>query len=176
MRRGCDGSRDCAYGCVVQGTPTSPANARGTLRHSRTTLRRGDGRPGSHRAGLGGHIGRLGKIPKRCKIGVAESENHDESQPRDTVRLPQVRFSNASAVAFPRARPPGVLSGDQVRGYSHCYPKATAVRHSRGGPRATSTMPQPTVTCAGHVAVAYFHATPTRLGAAPVCSFAVLCT
>ena len=56
----------------------------------------------------------MGKIPKRCKIGVAGSENHDESQPRDTVRLHQVRFSNASAVAFPRARPPGVLSGDQV--------------------------------------------------------------
>ena len=61
-----------------------------------------------------GNLGRLGKIPKRCKIGVAESENHDESQPRDTVRLPQVGFSNASAVAFPRARPPGVLSEDQV--------------------------------------------------------------
>ena len=61
-----------------------------------------------------GGLGRLGKIPKRCKIGVAGSENHDKSQPGDTVRLHQVRFSNASAVAFPRARPPGVLSEDQV--------------------------------------------------------------
>ena len=56
----------------------------------------------------------MGKIHKRCKIGVARSENHDESQPRDTVRLHQVRFSNASAVTFPRAPPPGVLSEDQV--------------------------------------------------------------
>ena len=133
MRRGCDGSRDCAYGCVVRGTPTSPANARGTLRHSRTTLRRGDGRPWSHRAGLG-ILGRPAKFQKRCKIGVAESENHDESQARDTVRLPQVGFSNASAAAFPRARPPGVLSEDQVTGGKIVAPSWHAWR-SRVGRR-----------------------------------------
>ena len=61
-----------------------------------------------------GALGRLGKIPKRGEIGLAGSENHDESQLRNTVRLPQVRFSNASAVAFPQAPPPGVLSEHQV--------------------------------------------------------------
>ena len=62
------------------------------------------GRIGQDWGGLGSwQVGQNSETVQICKIGVAGSaENHDKSQPRDTVRLHQVRFSNASAVAFPR--------------------------------------------------------------------------
>ena len=69
-----------------------------------------------------GALGRLGKIPKRCKIGLVGSENHDESQPRDTVRLhpshsqiqQRLRRGLPRATAI-RLQGAGVLSEDQVK-------------------------------------------------------------
>ena len=51
------------------------------------------------------------------------------------MRVHRVRFSNASAVAFPRARPPGVLSGDQV---TPCNLRKSLIRGPCGR-RATCT-------------------------------------
>ena len=83
MRRGHEGSRDCAYGCVVRGIPTSPANVRGALRRSKTTLRRGDGRTGSHRAGL---VARSNTplVPKRrvSQRGTEEFDPAGRARPR----------------------------------------------------------------------------------------------
>eukprot|EP00964_Phaeocystis_antarctica_P094099 scaffold60852_cov63-Phaeocystis_antarctica.AAC.6 len=63
-------TRDCACGCRVRGMSMALANACDAMRHSKTTQRRGNRRPRSRRARLGG-LGRLAKFKKRSKIDLA---------------------------------------------------------------------------------------------------------